>query len=363
MLGGRKGSISYENTQHSQLIHDGFHSQTMVRRPLRLLCSIASSAAVNSFQLPATTPLNAALQLATEAFVAAAVPEPALSAEHLLTRCAGFGNDRKQLTLHASEPLDEAAARAFECMCKRRFERVPVQYILGDWDFHDLTLEMRPPVLIPRPETEELVEHVLEALGDDHRTGGRGARRSSEIDILDVGCGTGAIGLALLNRLPNARCVGIDICPTAHALSKANAERCGLSARYESLLVDGGIAACDLAPRRFDVIVSNPPYIPRADMATLEPEVAWHEDAGALCGGSDGLDVVRELLLATPRLLRADGPRSIWLEVDTSHPPVIERWLGEQAALGLQMVRWMRDAYGRPRFCEIRHTASHIART
>ncbi len=325
----------------------------MAFRRLRLLCSIASSAA-STFHLPgASLSISAALHAATEAFAAASVPEPALSAEHLLTRCAGFGNDRRQLMLHAAKTLDGAAARAFEEMCTRRIERTPVQYILGDWDFHELTLEVRPPVLIPRPETEELVEHVLAALGGEDGAGGESAGGSGEIDILDVGCGTGAIGLALLNRLPNARCVGIDVCPTARTLSQANAERLGLSSRYEALLVDGGIAACHLSPRRFDVIVSNPPYIPRADMAALEPEVAWHEDAGALCGGVDGLDVVRELLLAAPRLLRTDGPRSIWLEVDTSHPPLLERWLQEQTTLGLHMVRWMRDACGRPRFCEI----------
>ena len=314
---------------------------------LRRLGVVAASA--SSFSLGGGSPtIRAALASATDAFAAASVPEPALSAEHLLARAAGFGTSRGALSLHAAEPLDAAAAHTFEAMCARRLERVPVQFILGDWDFHDLTLDVEPPVLIPRPETEELVEHVLQAHSSSSADDG--------LAILDVGCGSGAIGLALLNRMQGAKCIGIDVSPVAVALSTSNAERCGLGQRYEAVLAEGGIASWSPPARSsFDVIVSNPPYIPRSDMATLEPEVAWHEDDGALCGGDDGLDVVRELLLSAPRLLRPAGPRAIWIEFDTSHPPLLERWLSEERPeLGLRMVRWMRDAYGRPRFCEVR---------
>ena len=91
-------------------------------------------------------------------------------------------------------------------------------------------------------------------------------------------------------------------------------------------------------------------------MASLEEEVAGHEDDGALCGGTDGLDVIRDLMRAAPRLLDPEGPRAIWMEVDTSHPPLIEEWLkeDEQAALQLEQVSQMDDLYGRPRFVEVR---------
>ena len=107
----------------------------------------------------------------------------------------------------------------------------------------------------------------------------------------------------------------------------------------------------------FDVIVSNPPYIPRADMSTLEAEVVGHEDDRALCGGEDGLDIVRELLLSAPSLLRPDGPKTIWLEVDPSHPPLIRDWLASEpqaSELRMEFVQWLSDSYGLPRFCQVR---------
>ena len=158
----------------------------------------------------------------------------------------------------AGIPTGTAAGRGrarFSEMCAPP-ERVPAQYILGDWDFHALTLAVRPPVLIPRPETEELVELVL----GTHGAGG--AERAAT--FLDVGCGSGAIGLALLRALPEARCVGVDVSAAAVDLARENAAALGLGA------VRGG------APRRHehaaestarvDVVVSNPPYIPAADM-------------------------------------------------------------------------------------------------
>lgn len=314
-----------------------------------LVSAAACAAGARPFTLPSDgQTIASALALATASFTDSGVPEPALSAEHLLTRCAGFGSSRAALSIHKQEHLDDGARVAFETMCTERLARRPVQYILGDWDFLDLTLTMRAPVLIPRPETEELVELVLEAHG--HARGGD----SGATSFLDVGCGSGAIGLALLHRLPEARCVAIDVSAAAAELSAHNAELCGLADRYRVELVDGGVAACAFDVR-FDVIVANLPYIPRSDMETLEPEVAWYEDVGALCGGEDGLDIVRETLAAAPRLLRSDGPRTIWLEVDPTHPALIDCMLRkQQSELSMEMVREIADASGRPRFCEIR---------
>jgi release factor glutamine methyltransferase len=206
----------------------------------------------------------------------------------------------------------------------------------------------------------------------------------SHVRLLDVGTGTGAIALAVLNKLPGATAVGIDPSAAAVALASDNARSLQLDARFQAVRVaggiaeyggDGGDAAGPSAAQLFDVIVSNPPYIPAADMASLEPEVRLHEDANALCGGDDGLDVVRELLRVAPRLLDPDGQRTVWLEVDPSHPPLIEAWLSEapigaaadddddadgpsdapgRAPGGLALARWMPDASGLPRFCEIR---------
>ena len=250
------------------------------RRLALLACAHLSSATATelpSFRLapPATASLGAALQSAVAAFATAAVPEAEVSAQHLLARAAGFGSSRSALTAQLDAPLSEPARSRFEQMCLRRLARQPVQYILGDWDFHELTLQLRAPVLIPRPETEQLVEMVLAAHGDQ-----------PALRLLDVGCGSGAIGLALLNKLPRATCVGIDIREEAVDLSAENAALVGVAARYSALHVPGGIAAFT-AEQPFDVIVSNPPYIPAADMPGLAPEVRRYEDHAALCGGTD----------------------------------------------------------------------------
>jgi hypothetical protein len=140
------------------------------RRLALLACAHLSSATATelpSFRLapPAAASLGAALQSAVAAFATAAVPEAEVSAQHLLARAAGFGSSRSALTAQLDAPLSEPARSRFEQMCSRRLARQPVQYILGDWDFHELTLQLRAPVLIPRPETEQLVEMVLAAHG------------------------------------------------------------------------------------------------------------------------------------------------------------------------------------------------------
>eukprot|EP00310_Coccolithus_braarudii_P017810 CAMPEP_0183354208 /NCGR_PEP_ID=MMETSP0164_2-20130417/37176_1 /TAXON_ID=221442 /ORGANISM="Coccolithus pelagicus ssp braarudi, Strain PLY182g" /LENGTH=297 /DNA_ID=CAMNT_0025527057 /DNA_START=164 /DNA_END=1057 /DNA_ORIENTATION=+ len=290
----------------------------------------------------------------------ASVPEPRLSAEHLLTRASGFGNTRSALKASLHSPLDGVTRDTFERFCGFRLRRMPVQYILGDWDFHELTLRVEEPVLIPRPETEELVEHVLDSLR--HKVSQHSSRYP--LRILDIGCGTGAIGLALMNKLPMAHCTAIDISEQAVALSKHNAEVLRLADRYEAACVGIAEYAAHMAAPIFDVVVSNPPYIPQADMSTLAPEVVRYEDRRSLCGGDDGLDVVRQIVQAAPRLLRAEGTRSIWLEVDSSHPARIERWLGaEQPELQTSVVRSIDDVCGLPRFCHLQHSASGKTRT
>jgi release factor glutamine methyltransferase len=330
-------------------------TRRLPRRLALLACAHLSSATeLPFFRLapPATASLGAALQSAVAAFATAEVPEAEVSAQHLLARAAGFGSSRNALTTQLDAPLSEPVRSCFEQMCSQRLARQPVQYILGDWDFHELTLQMRAPVLIPRPETEQLVEMVLAAHGDN-----------PALRLLDVGCGSGAIGLALLNKLPQATCVAIDIREAAVALSSENAALVGVGGRYSALHVPEGIAAFT-STEPFDVIVSNPPYIPAPDMPGLAPEVRQNEDHAALCGGTDGADVIRDLLRVAPRLLRAGGPCAIWLEVDPSHPRLLERWLREEGAWeeafgtqaeaeAMRMVESFEDFGGLERFCRL----------
>ncbi|CAN0517631.1 unnamed protein product, partial [Ectocarpus sp. 12 AP-2014] len=224
--------------------------------------------------------------------------------------------------------LSTTAWTEFRRLCVlRAVQHVPVQYLVGEWDFYGLTLEMAPPTLIPRPETEELVEMILKwlrpdvmnAIGVDRAAaaaGGDGADSSSGDEsgmrFLDVGSGTGALGLALLGELPSgARCVAVDTQESAVRLSRRNAARTGLQARYSCFHA----AVAELAPREngsattpaidrpqssgvekggredldfdgsFDFVVSNPPYIPTRDMEGLPRDVADHEDSVALDGG------------------------------------------------------------------------------
>jgi release factor glutamine methyltransferase len=246
-------------------------------------------------------------------------------------------------------------------MLRRRLRHEPLQYILGRWDFCDLTLRVRSPCLCPRPETEELVDlaalDVARALAlaqTQAQTPGR-----KRVRVLDVGCGSGAVGLALASRFGTAVDVtAIDVEPMAVELANENAlEVLGGEASYRAVLC----GADEFGGPKFDVVVSNPPYIPRADMAGLAADVVGYEADEALCGGEDGLDVVRAIVRRLPDWA-AGGGCTCWMEVDTSHPALIERWLGggatgdgaEGGATGVHFCEGVRDLCGRDRFVKLR---------
>ena len=190
---------------------------------------------------------------------------------------------------------DEAAAR-FRVMLRRRLAHEPMAYITGHVGFWTLDLAVSPATLIPRADTETLIEAALDQFPDR-----RAVRR-----VLDLGTGTGALLLAALSEFPDAFGLGLDRLPEAAALAAANARANGLAARVAFVVADW---AAPLAGR-FDLILSNPPYIPTADITGLMPEVARHEPRSALDGGADGLDAYRVIIAALPGLL-APGGRAI----------------------------------------------------
>jgi release factor glutamine methyltransferase len=300
----------------------------------------------------ASATVGAALRAAIAELSAASVPEPSASAEHMLAHVLGSAS-RGVLVARADEPLGAVRAERFREMVAARLERKPVQYILGEWDFLELTLAVRPPVLVPRPETEELVLLALERCAAL-------AQGAPPARVLDVGCGSGAIGLAVLHRRRAASCLAIDVSTDAVALAKANAASLGLGARYDcrlcafaELRVRGEAGAPAGAPaERFDVLLSNPPYIPARDMPTLEPEVARWEDERALCGGADGMDVIGAILSRAAALLRGPGCE-VWLEVDPSHPPLIRRWVDARPDARLRYVETVNDLGGFERFVRL----------
>jgi release factor glutamine methyltransferase len=199
------------------------------------------------------------------------VDTPRLDAEVLLA--AAMGVDRAALIADPLRPVSPQAARAFRDFARRRVQREPVAYILGRRGFRRIELEVDPRVLIPRPETEHVVEAALGLPG--------GAR------VVDVGTGSGAIALALADERPDLRVIGTDLSAGAVAVARANAVRLGLAVEF----LHGDLVEPVSGP--IDAVVSNPPYVRAGER--LAPEITRYEPTEALYAGPDGLDVYRRL--------------------------------------------------------------------
>jgi release factor glutamine methyltransferase len=221
----------------------------------------------------ASAAVRDALAAATDAMHAIGVPDARLDAEVLLAAASGRG--RASLIADPSGPLPPAVTRLYGEFVRRRLRREPVAYIVGSKGFRRIELAVDNRVLVPRPETELLVEVALE------RRPGR---------VLDVGTGSGAIALALADELPDAHVVATDTSPGALEVARANAERLGLAERvhFEAGTVPEG--------QSFDLVIANLPYVAERDWAGLEPEVTQWEPREALLAGEDGLDAYRDLL-------------------------------------------------------------------
>jgi len=199
-----------------------------------------------------------------------------------------------QLTEPERELTTEQQA-TFDALILRRIANEPIQYITGEQEFYGLTLRVTPAVLIPRPETEQLVEAVLAELN-----------LAQSLRILDVGTGSGAIAIALAFHLPNAQITAVDLSAAALEVAAANTARHALAGRIRYLKSDLLDAfPPDEAP--FAAIVSNPPYVPAADRASLHPQVRDHEPAAALFAGPDGLDIYRRLIPQARAALQPNG--------------------------------------------------------
>jgi release factor glutamine methyltransferase len=246
----------------------------------------------------ADTSVRDALDSALIALTAAGVETPRLDAEVLLA--AAMGVDRAALIADPGRGIEPGAARAFQEYARRRVQREPVAYILGRKGFRRLELEVDPRVLIPRPETEHVVEAAL-----DLPTGAR---------VVDVGTGSGAIALALADERPDLDVVATDVSPGALAVARANAQRLGLHVEFvQTDLLDG-------VEGPIDAVVSNPPYVERR--ASLAPEITRFEPGGALYAGDDGLDVVRRLAPAV------EGVPFVAVEVGEGQAATVAALLG-----------------------------------
>ncbi|MFM8469970.1 MAG: peptide chain release factor N(5)-glutamine methyltransferase [Limisphaerales bacterium] len=232
------------------------------------------------------------IQRSTEFLQRHGVDSPRLQIELLLAHILKL--PRLQLYLNHERALAETELAALRALEPRRAKREPLQHLVGSAAFLGLDLAVSPDALIPRPETEPLVELTAAALA-----------KITTPAVLDFGTGTGCIALALATTCPSASIHALDISAPALALARRNADVLKLSDRVAFHLGDGFTA---LPPElRFDLIVSNPPYIPAAEIATLQPEVRDFDPRLALDGGADGLDFYRRLAAESPAWLRAGG--------------------------------------------------------
>lgn len=261
-----------------------------------------------AFHLPPTTTIAQARRILTDALREAGIESPEADARLLIGEALQL--DHAALTSRGDENIAPQRFTAIEALAARRLAREPVSRILGRREFWSLPLKVTPDVLVPRPDTETLVERAL-----DHVV--KNSLRAERLRVLDIGTGTGALLLALLSELPSATGIGTDISAAAIAVAAENARALDLAGRAS--FVTGSYTAG--LPGPFDIIVSNPPYIARAEIETLAPEVRDHDPRLALDGGDDGLDAYRSVIAEARPLLSQTG--RLILELGAGQAPAV----------------------------------------
>lgn len=242
--------------------------------------------------------------------------------------------DRAALLARPEEVLAADEDEIFIALLNRRVAGEPIQYILGEAEFYGLAFRVTPDALIPRPETEHLVEKVIELAW-------RFAEPRPPIRIADVGCGSGAIAIALARNLAQAQITAMEISAKALALAKENAERNGVVDRIRFLC---GNLLAPVERERFDIVASNPPYVPTADRASLAVEVRDHEPPIALFAGADGLDVIRRLVPEAFEVLAPGG--FLVMEFGHGQWPAVSALLSDS---GFEQIEFVPDLQGIPR--------------
>jgi release factor glutamine methyltransferase len=259
--------------------------------------------------------IRSALKAAMHRLREGGVPSYTLAAELLLMHVTG--RERVWLYAHHEELLDPAAAKQYFALVAQRIAGTPTQYLTGKQEFWGLEFEVAPGVLIPRPETEHVVEVALERFSVKHghsfaRNTSLGAASGGALRIADVGTGSGCLAVALAKEFPEATVVATDISAAALDIARRNANRHGVSARiefHECNLLDAFFSPLTTrhSPLPFDLIVSNPPYIARKESGDLPREVREHEPHAALFGGSHGSELYAPLIAQAAQLLRTGG--------------------------------------------------------
>ena len=275
--------------------------------------------------------VSEATQLLTNAFKLAGLDDAQVDARLLVGHALHL--DRSQLIAQSDRILEAREISVISALAGRRLKHEPVSRIRGRKEFWDLSLQVTPDVLVPRPETETVVEAALDFVV-------RGGLRMEKLRILDIGTGSGALLLALLHELSNAIGTGTDLSIAALDVARANATQCGLQSRCS-------FVACDIASGvqgPFDLVVSNPPYIAHDEIASLAPEVQNYDPKVALDGGGDGLAAYSAIASEARRILAPGG--RLFVELGAGQEPAV-RALFTNAGLSVGAVR--KDLAGIPR--------------
>lgn len=310
------------------------------------------SASIDSISFGNGTTVKQAYDIAQKWLLSKNVHDYELSAQHLIAEAAKLGYRRSDFTRNFNKVLAPEELEKYAEFCRQRSIGVPIQYVIGNWDFYGLTFECKPPILIPRWETEELVQNILNT---------NLLQNIPNPKILDIGAGTGAIGVALAYELPGSCCDAIDINPAAVELANKNAAKIlgdNALSRYNCFhssfldYINSGVG-----DGKFDLIVSNPPYVPSEEIPALQVEVRDHEDHGALDGGIDGLDIVKDIIMHFSTLMSDSGTKELWLEVAREHPAAIKIWIDQMHEkshlLDVEWVAGISDSCG-PRFVRLK---------
>ena len=275
--------------------------------------------------------ITALISQATLLLADAGVDSPRLDAELLLAHV--LGKERRWLWSYPEAQPSAAEQQAFFGLLARRRQREPLAYLLGEWEFYGRKFFVTPAVLIPRPETELLVEAVL-----------AWAAERQAASVVDVGVGSGAIAVTLALEAPHLRMLATDLSREALAVARRNAERYGVAARIEwacgDLLSPLLASACDPV----DIVVANLPYIAEEDLAGLMPEVGQYEPLLALCAGGAGLALIARLIAQAPRMLAGDG--LLALEIGYNQAAQVKMLL---AGAHWRHIRCLTDYAGIPR--------------
>jgi len=275
--------------------------------------------------------VSEALRLVAQAFRSIALDEADADARVLIAHALHL--DRARLITQSDRILEARETAAISALAARRLKHEPVSRILGQKEFWSLTLEVSPDALVPRPETETIIEGALDFVV-------RGGLRMEKLRVLDIGTGSGALLLALLGELTNATGTGTDVSQAALQVAKANAAQLGFEGRCSFI-------ACDMASQvqgPFDLVVSNPPYVAHDQIATLAPEVRNYDPIIALDGGEDGLTAYRAIAADAKRLLAPAG--RMFVELGAGQEAAV-RTLFTNAGLNVGVAR--KDLAGIPR--------------